>query len=85
MKKMFFKSIFDSTDCRHNVLLAGCTQTDVPADAKNIEPKQEKVTQEKPKPVPPQEKWDIDTPDSITVVVSKKERNSGGLCSPGFG
>jgi zinc D-Ala-D-Ala carboxypeptidase len=71
MKKMFFKSISIPL-IAGTVLLAGCTQTDVPADAKNIEPKQEKVTQVKPKPVPPQEKWDIDTPGSLTVVVNKK-------------
>ena len=71
MKKALLKSITIPL-IAGSMLLAGCSQSETPADAKNIEPKPEEVTEEKPQPVEPQEKWDIDTPDSITVIVNKE-------------
>ncbi|MBA4601792.1 M15 family metallopeptidase [Thermoactinomyces mirandus] len=53
------------------VLLGGCYKAERPVAAKDVEKKQAAVIQEKPKPLLPEEKWDIDTPSSLTIIVNK--------------
>lgn len=53
------------------VWLGGCNQAEEPSAAKDVGAKAAEVVQEKPKPVLSEERWDIETPSSLTLIVNK--------------
>lgn len=55
------------------VWLGGCDQAEQPSAAVDAGTKEAEVVQEKPKPVLSAEKWDIETPSSLTLIVNKNK------------
>lgn len=54
------------------VWLGGCNQAEQSDATKDTGVKAAEVVQEKPKPVLSEERWDIETPSSLTLIVNKK-------------